>query len=384
MQEQLNELLAQSAQCKTNPLLRTKTQNTQMRLKRITDQKVKGAILRSKARWVEYGEKNTRYFLNLEKKKREKKTITKLKLNDEMETEDQEIILREKENFYRALYESSNINMETPESKTFFENELIKQLSDDNVSTCEGKITNEECKKALNEMGIGKSPGSDGFASEFYKRFWDEVSDDVVQSINNAFDKGELSICQKRGIITLLPLKDKPTDVLNNLRPVTLLNVDYKIATKVIANRLAKVLPDIISPNQTGYVKNRYIGGNVRLISDVIDYTKAKQAQGIALFLDFKKAFDSIEWEYLHKVLDIFNFKQDFKRRVEVFYTDISSCVTNNGFPSPFFNLKRGVRQGWPLSGLLFVLGIELLNLAFQTNGNIKGIKVGDAGVDPE
>ena len=146
MQEQLNELLAKSAQCKTNPLLRTKIQNTQMRLKRITDQKVKGAILRSKARWVEYGEKNTRYFLNLEKKKGEK---TKLKLNDEMETEDQEIILREEENFYRALYESSNINMETPESKTFFENEPIKPLSDDNVNTCEGKITNEECKKAL-------------------------------------------------------------------------------------------------------------------------------------------------------------------------------------------------------------------------------------------
>ena len=89
--------------------------------------------------------------------------------------------------------------------------------------------------------------------------------------------------------------------------------MDYKIATKVTANRLARVLPDIISPNQTGYLKNRYIGENVRLISNVIDYTKAKQTQSVALFLDFKKAFDSIEREYLHKVLDVFNFKQDFK-----------------------------------------------------------------------
>ena len=177
------------------------------------------------------------------------------------------------------------------------------------------------------------------------RRFWEEIGDDVVQSINSAFDKGELSICQKRGIITLLPKKDKPTDVLNNLRPVTLLNVDYKIATKVIANRLAKVLPDITCLNQTGYVKNRYIGENVRLIADIID---------------------------------VFNFKEDFKRWVKVFYTDISSCVTNNGFASPFFNLNRGVRQGCPLSGLLFVLGIELLNLELQTNSNIKGIKVGD------
>ena len=142
--------------------------------------------------------------------------------------------------------------------------------------------------------------------------------------------------------------------------------MDYKTATKVIANRLAKVLLDITSPNQTSYVKNRYIGKNVRLISDVIDYTKEKQTQGIALFLDFKKGFDSIKPEYLHKVSDVFNFKQDFKRWVKVFYMDISSCVTYHGFASPFFNLKHGVRQSYPLSGLLFVLGIELRNLAFQ------------------
>ena len=72
----------------------------------------------------------------------------------------------------------------------------------------------------------------------------------------------------------------------------------YKIAAKVIANRIARVLPDIISPHQTGYVKNRYISENVRLIFDVIDYNKARQTQGVALFLDLKKAFDSIEWEY--------------------------------------------------------------------------------------
>ena len=141
--------------------------------------------------------------------------------------------------------------------------------------------------------------------------FWEEIGDDVVQSINSAFDKGELSICQKRGIVTLLPKKDKPTDVLNNLRPVTLLNVDYKIATKVIANRLAKVLPDIICPNQIDYVKNRYIGENVRLIVDIIDYKKTKEIQGVALFLDFKKAFDSIEWDYLRWLKTVSSTFQD-------------------------------------------------------------------------
>ena len=314
LQEQLNDLLTQAEHCKNNPVLRTNIQILQTRLKRITEQKVKGAMIRSKARWVEHGEKNTRYFLNLEKRKAEKKRIVKLKKDDGSETEDRDVILKEAENFYKSLYKSGNNNTESPESEAFFKNKLIRPLSSEKADICEGKITKEECRQALKEMQNGKSPGSDGFTSEFYKAFWEEIGDDVVQSINHAYDKGELSICQKRGVITLLPKKDKPTNVLNNLRPITLLNIDYKIATKVIANRLAKVLPDIISPNQTGYVKKRYIGENVRLIDDIINYAKLKKLPGIAVFIDFKKAFDSIEWDYLNKILNVFNFKDDFKK----------------------------------------------------------------------
>ena len=106
-------------------------------------------------------------------------------------------------------------------------------------------------------------------------------------------------------------------------------------------------------------------------------FAKLNKLPGVAIFVDFKKAFDSIEWDYLAKVLNVFNFKEDFKRWVRILYADISSCVINDGFASPFFKLNRGVRQGCPLSGLLFVLGIELLNLAILANHNIKEIKVG-------
>ena len=194
----------------------------------------------------------------------------------------------------------------------------------------------------------------------FYKFFWNDLSENLILSLNYAFEKGELSICQKRGIISLLPKKNKPTNNLNNLRLTSLLNTDYKIAAKVLAKRLEKVLPIIINPNKTGYIKGRFIGENIRLISDLIDYTKGKNIPGIAIFLDFRKAFDTVEWDYIAKVLDVFKFKDDFKRWVKVLYTDISSCVINNGFALPFFKLKRGARQGYPLSRLLFVLAIEL------------------------
>ena len=215
------------------------------------------------------------------------------------------------------------------------------------------------------------------FTAEFYKFFWKELSENLTSSLNHAFEKGELSICQRRGLISLLPKKSKPTNNLNNLRPISLLNTDYKIATKVLARRLERVLPFIINPDQTGYIKGRYTGENIRLISDLIDYIKQKNIPGIAIFLDFRKAFDPVKWDYIAKVLDVFKFGEDFKRWVKVFYTDISSCVINNGFASPFFKLKRGVRQGCPLSGLLFVLAIELLALAIKNDPLIQGICVG-------
>ena len=109
------------------------------------------------------------------------------------------------------------------------------------------------------------------------------------------FQTGSLSISQPPGVIALIPKKDKDKSLLENLRPISLLNVDYKIPTKIIAKRIEKVLPRIINPNQTGYVKGRFIGENIRLIQDVMSLTKNANMPGIAFFLDFRKAFDTIE-----------------------------------------------------------------------------------------
>ena len=112
------------------------------------------------------------------------------------------------------------------------------------------------------------SPGIDGFTAEFYLNFWELLGQELVDSLNYAFEIGELSISQKRGIITLIPKKDKNKVFLNNWRPISLLNTDYKIATKAITARIVKVLPSLIHGDQTGYIKGRFIGQNVRLIAD--------------------------------------------------------------------------------------------------------------------
>ena len=193
-----------------------------------------------------------------------------------------------------------------------------------------------------------------------------------------SFSKGYLSISQRRGLITLLPKKNKPRQYLKNWRPITLLNCDYKIAAKSIATRLKKVLPYLINNDQTGFLKGRFIGENIRLINSVIDYAEKQNIPGLLLFVDFEKACDTLEWTFVEKTLSFYNFGESIKSWIKLLYTDITSCIQNNGWSSDFFQLGRGVRQGCPLLPYLFILCVEILASAVRNNDGIKGIRISE------
>ena len=293
-----------------------------------------------------------------------------------------EEILEEEGRFFKQIYISKNMNPNGTEFKEFFKTENV--LLEETAKTCEGIMSIVECVRALKKMESNKTPGTHGLTSEFYRYFWNVVGKFMVESFNYAFQYGSLCISQRQGSISLIPKKNKNAEYLKNLRPVSLLNVDYKIATRTIALRLEKILPIIIHPFQSDYVKGRFIGENIRLIADTMDFTKINDIPGIAVFLVFEKDFDSVEWDFIQKCLESFNLGPNLRQWISVFYKDISSCVTNNGLAYKHFYLERGVRQGCPLSGILFVIAMELLAQSIGLSKDIKGINIqGNKEVKP-
>ena len=343
-------------------------------LEKFYDEKAKGLIVRSRARWHEYDEKSTKYFLSLEKRNHTRKHIRKLCLSGVITT-NFEKILNSASKYYKDLY-SSKINMVDPNiTEQFFSEVDIPKLSEEERLSCEGQIATEECVKALDTFENGKTPGNDGIPVEFYKTFWSSIGEILTDVFNHSFDAGQMSNSQKQAVISLIDKKGRDRAYLENWRPISLVNVDSKLASKVIANRMKKVLPQIIHHNQAGFIKDRSIGEVARSILDIIDYTEASKSPVVLLFIDFEKAFDSIEWEFLYKSLAAFNFGPTLIGWIKTFYNKASSCVLNNGLFSDPFELERGVRQGDPLSPYLFIVAIEILAISLRTNKYIEGIK---------
>lgn len=344
----------------------------------ILEYRTKGAILRSQCRWYNEGEKNNKYFLNLEKRHYKQGTINQLKTdNGDVITTDNKI-LHECFSFYKNLYSTQLTGVQDPHiANRFFPKENNVHLSQEEQFSCEGLLTEKECFSSLKQMVNGKTPGTDGLPVEFYKTFWHDISDALIAALNFAYENGHLAITQRRGIIKLIPKKEADLKTLKNWRPLSLLNCDYKIAAKSIANRIQSILPKLVNNDQTGFIKGRFIGENIRLIDSVINYTANKNIPGLILLLDFEKAFDTLEWPFIEKTLQHYGFGPSIQKWIKTLYNDIESCVINNGWTSDCFKIERGVRQGCPLSPYLFVLSVEVLASAIRRDPNIKGVSVG-------
>ena len=327
LEEQISEIINQDIDLTEES--EKKLEKLQQELVKKLEFKTSGAVLRNKCRYAEFGEKNTAYFLNLEKRNSVRKSINKIQLDNGETSSEAETILQEFKLFYSKLYTAERLTKDKNLIENFFEG--MPKLTDEISNQCDGDLTEDEIFQCLNTFPNGKSPGTDGLSVEWYKRFWPDIKDSLLKSINFSVQNGHLSLTKTQGIITVIPKKDKDPLFVKNWRPISLLNQDYKLIAKCIANRIKSTLPYIIHEDQTGFMKNRYIGENLIKIFALMTYSKQKDLKNYLVTIHFEKAFDYLDKEYIFFCLKFFNFGADIINWVKILYNNSNSCVINNG-----------------------------------------------------
>ena len=366
----------------SNPLLTENLQNLEARLDKIIKHEMEGVILRSKAQFVEQGERCTRYFFGLEKNKGKKRMINKL--IDDVTGEallTQQKISDHAVNHFQNLY--STARHSHVETDAYLANCSLNKIPDLNSEDIDNPITLQEMDDVITKLSNNKSPGWDGLSAEFYKHFWEDIKQSLFQSFLESINNSSLSPSQRIGIINLVAKSKPPPELvhLNNWRPITLLNVDYKIFTHLIKNRIANTLPYLISNVQSGFQKGKCTSDNLILMCLVLDhFDKNNDDGGLLLQVDFEKAFDTVDHYFLFKTMEIMGFGPYLINLVKIALHGCMSFLNINGHLSTQVILGRGLHQGSPLSPILFLLVAQVFTVKLEHNPNIEGISIN--GVD--
>ena len=280
-------------------------------------------------------------------------------------------ILNEQFCFYQKLYSSD------PQVSFDYTNKTNVMLSDEVSETLEGKFLMEELQMAVKGMKRNRSPGCDGLPIELYICFWPRLKTILLNAFNEAYEEGELHQSALRRIITLIPKKGKDPRFVKNMSPITLLNTDYKLVEKILANQLKPALTLLIDEDQKGFMAPRNIACNIRRVLDLIDYTEENDIPGVVISMDFQKCFDRIEVSALLNSMSYFRIGTSFQRWTKIIYTKPVATVLNNSYFSPYFKVSHSVKQGGPCSAYFFLLIVEVLAIELRQNSRIQGLRFG-------
>lgn len=224
------------------------------------------------------------------------------------------------------------------------------------------EVSEEDIKKVIFSMPSNKSPGPDGYTTEFFKGVWSIVGRDVVAAVKSFFVKGFLPKGLNATILALVPKTEEARE-LKNYRPIACCNLLYKVISKIIANRLKTILPQLIKLNQSAFVQQRLLMENVLLATEMVkDYHKPNISPRCVMEIDISKAFDSVQWEFVLNILMALSVPDSFVHWVRLCITTPSFSVQVNGELAGLFRSKRGLRQGCPLSPYLFVMCMNVLS----------------------
>jgi hypothetical protein len=326
--------------------------------------------------WLKSGDANTKYFHKLASFNRSKKSIWTIDSNERGPIRGQDALLEEAFSHFNHQFKSPSNQFLTEKATTAA---LFPHfISDEAAAELFKPVTLTEIKDILLLFKKERSPGPDGWTSEFFIFFFDLVGEDLLQLVEDSRLKGKISRSLNATFLVLIPKKDSPRTFFE-YRPISLCNLIYKLISKVISNRIKPFLERNLSAEQLGFLKGRRIQDAIGAAHECMHSIKQKNQKALIMKLDLKNAFDSIDWDFLRLVLFAVGFGEKFINWILACVSSANSAVLINGEATSFFNLERGLRQGCPLSPYLFILIMEGLSLLLKksfTEHKISGIKV--------
>jgi ribonuclease HI len=335
---------------------------------------------RSRASWLQEGDRNTRFFHSRASQRRRRNTIVGLSDDNGSWCDQPNQVVGIALDYFQNLFHTMG-----PTDVDRVLDHIPHVITEDMHSILSKEYSASEVERAIMQMGPRTAPGPDGMPPLFYQSFWPLIGNDVTAAVLSSLNSGSILQAINHTYITLIPKVKSPTRI-TEFRPISLCNVIYKILSKVLANRLKLILPRIISETQSAFVPGRLITDNILVAFETLHHMKhhmSGKTGSMALKLDMSKAYDRVEWAYLAGVMTKMGFPPQIIALIMECLRTVSYSVLLNGETHGFFKPTRGLRQGDPLSPYLFLLcteGFHGLLKAATASGDIHGVSISRYG----
>ena len=328
---------------------------------------------KSRETWLKEGDRNTGFFHRMANAHRRRNCLNSISINGTKCVKEAEIKVGLVNAFQNLLSVPEGWRPPLPDL-------AFKEIGNEEAARLEETFSEEEIWAAISGLNSDKAPGPDGFPLAFWSFSWDFVKDEVLGFFKEFHEHGRFVRQLNATFLVLIPKKQTVED-FKDLRPISLVSGLYKILTKVLANRIKKVMDKVISKSQNAFVEGRQILDAVLIANEIVDASLRRKECGLICKLDIEKAYDTISWEFLYQVMGKMGFRGRWMSWIKWCISTASFSVLVNGSPTGFFSSSRGLRQGDPLFPYLFVIGMETLSrlLSHATDGNyLSGTKFAD------
>ena len=328
---------------------------------------------KSRETWLKEGDRNTGFFHRMANAHRRRNCLKSISINDrklDKEAEIKEGLVNAFQNFLSAPGGWRPLLLDI----------ALNEIGYEEAARLEEIFSEEEIWTAISGLNSEKAPGPDGFPLAFWSFSWDFVKNEVLGFFKEFHEQSRFVKHLNATFLVLIPKKQTVED-FKDLRPISLVGGLYKILTKVLANKIKRVLDKVISKSQNAFVEGRQILDAMLIANEIVDSSLRRKERGLICKLDMEKAYDIISWEFLYQAMGKMGFGSRWMSWIKWCISTASFSVLINGSPAGFFPSSKGLRQGDPLSPYLFVIGMETLSCLLNraTDGNyLSGTKIAD------